>query len=91
MEATTTSAATRAAHTQEAPPHPSEEGTGLMRRQHPMSRRTSPVKAGVLGLSAVVFGVLVTLFSLVVNLVFWLALIFGTLWGLDHFGVLDKL
>jgi hypothetical protein len=42
--------------------------------------------AAGLGILAAIVGV----FAVLLNVAFWLAVIFGTLWGLDHFGVLDK-
>lgn len=53
------------------------------------SRTVQPVKKrSIVGLG--IAGIVTVLFGIAVNLLFWLGLIFGTLWGLDHFGVLDK-
>lgn len=49
-------------------------------RQH-LSRNPTPQKLFGAGLVGV-------LFVMVLNVAFWLSIILGTLWGLNHFGVI---
>lgn len=55
-----------------------------MHRRHnrdSLFTRGEAMKFGMTGLALVIF-------SLVLNLIFWLGLIFGGLWALNHFGVI---